>query len=205
MQEEPIEAAPTRRPPALTLEKINLIAQTVGVAAVLVSLVFVGIQLQQNSALLEANTRSIKAQAGFEATHSWATSNEEAAMAPEEIIQLNIRTQDPNARLSDFSQVEQFRLLLSRRALFQKLEGQYFLYKYGSLDAVLWETRRDWAAGAIKIPFWAQWWEYEKTQKVWSPEFIAAIEKARDATTFEPWGSLPAAAPEEPKAGAAKP
>jgi hypothetical protein len=88
-----------------------------------------------------------------------------------------------------FSEVERARNTLLQRALFQKLEGLYFLHKYGNLDKTIWEARLSWAAGAVKLPFYRQWWAFEKTQNIWSAEFIAVIETARDATKVVPWDS----------------
>ena len=55
----------------MTLEDLAYISQIAGVIAVFASLIFVGIQVRQNSEQIKANTRPIKASAGFEATHSW--------------------------------------------------------------------------------------------------------------------------------------
>ena len=70
------------------------------------------------------------------------------------------------------------------RSLFQKLEGQYYLYKYGSLDKHIWEGRRSWAAGAIQAPFFKRWWAVEKTQRIYTQEFVELIEQAK-GTNFE--------------------
>jgi len=71
-------------------------------------------------------------------------------------------------------------MMVFYRALFQKLEGQFYMYQYGTLDEELWEGRRDWAAGVIRLPFFQVLWEREKLEKIWSDRFIAALEAARD-------------------------
>ena len=96
------------------------------------------------------------------------------------------------------------------QALFQKLEGLYFLYKYGNLDKAIWEARSSWAAGVIKLPFYRHWWAFEKTQNIWSAEFVAVIETARDTTNVVPWdvsalhGNLASAPEANPQNGASK-
>ena len=47
----------------MTLEELSSISQIIGVVAVFVSLIFVGVQVRQNSEQIKANTRSIKASA----------------------------------------------------------------------------------------------------------------------------------------------
>lgn len=172
----------------MTLEEIYYISQIVAVVGIFASLIFVGIQLRQNSEQIKANTRSIKASAAFEGTHSWATTNETfAANWSDNLLLTVLATYDPKKTWNDFSDVDRSRSALVHRALFQKLEGLYFLFKYGNLDKAIWEARLNWAAGCIKLPFYRQWWEFEKTQGVWSGEFVAVIEKARDTSLVVPW------------------
>jgi hypothetical protein len=171
----------------MTLEDIYYISQIAAVIAIFASLIFVGIQVRQNSEQIKANTRSIKASAGFDATHSWATFNEQLFGMSDEILLLIPKVYDPAKSWDDFTEVERVRVTCGQRALFQKLEGMYFLYRYGSLDKAIWESRRDWAAGAIKSPFFQRWWESEKSQSIYSAEFINVIEAARDGSAVVPW------------------
>jgi hypothetical protein len=172
----------------MTLEEIYYISQIVAVIAIFASLIFVGVQVRQNSEQIKANTRSIKAAAAFEGTHSWAATNELIAVDwADNLLIMGLSTYDPGKTWNDFSDVDRSRIAILNRGLFQKLEGLYFLYKYGSLDKAIWETRLSWAAGCIKLPFYREWWEFEKTQNIWSGEFVAAIETARDTTNVVPW------------------
>jgi hypothetical protein len=193
----------------MTLEELYYISQIVAVIAIFASLIFVGVQVRQNSEQIKANTRSIKAAAAFEGTHSWATTNEMiVADVSDAFLLMAIATYDPGKGWHDFAEADRARVTLAQRALFQKLEGLYFLYKYGNLDKALWEARLSWAAGVIKLPFYRQWWEFEKTQNIWSAEFVATIEMARDTTNVVPWDvsalhSSGATAPEtNPQGGA---
>ena len=170
----------------MTLEQINYIAQTLAAFSVVGSLIYLAIQTRLAGEQTKLNTQALKAAAGFEATHSWATFNEVAMSLPDERLTLGLAAYDPSKTWEDFSEVERFWVVTCHRALIQKLEGQYFLFKYGSLDTAIWEKRRDWAAGLIKLPFFQQWWEFDKSQNIWTDEFVAAIETARDTTTVVP-------------------
>ena len=171
----------------MTLEELYYISQIAAAIAIFASLILVGVQVRQNSEQIKANTRSIKASAGFDATHSWATFNEQLFGMSDEILLLIPKVYDPAKSWDDFTDLERVRATCGQRALFQKLEGMYFLYRYGSLDKAIWESRRDWAAGAIKPPFFRQWWELEKSQSIYSGEFINVIEAARDGSAVVPW------------------
>ena len=171
----------------MTLEDINYIAQTVAAFAVVGSLIYLAIQTRHATEQTRLNTQALKASAGFAATHSWGEFNEVSMSVPDEKIGLVLAAYDVGKTWEDFSDVERFWVAIAHRALFMKLEGQYFLLKYGSLDTAIWEKRRDWAAGLIKLPFFRQWWLFDKAQNIWTDEFIAAIEAARDASTVVPW------------------
>lgn len=164
----------------MTLETIYYITQIVAVLAVVVSLVFVGMQLRQSAEQTRQNTRAIRAAASFEAMHSWATFNEHALSWSDQQRALVVATARPDKTWDDFSSDEQILMMVFYRALFQKLEGQFYMYQYGSLDKELWEGRRDWAAGVIRAPFLRELWEREKKEKIWSEQFVSAIELARD-------------------------
>ena len=101
-------------------------------------------------------------------------------MTDDQIINVN-RAYGGNGWES-FSEVERARLGLLMRVLFQKLEGQYFLFKYGNLDAGLWESRSSWAAGVIQTNFYHRWWDIEKKQRVYSTEFVAVLEATEPTT-----------------------
>jgi hypothetical protein len=149
-------------------EAIGAIGEILGALAVVVSILYLSIQIR-------SNTRATKASASFDATHSWALSNEQAhGMSAEDIADLNA-SYDINANPNVLSEVGRFRVEAFHRALFQKLEGQYFLYKFGYLEPDLWEKRSAWAHGVIQLPFYRNWWENELTQSVYSDEFVNAV------------------------------
>ena len=179
----------------MTLEDLNYIAQTVAAFAVVGSLIYLAIQTRHATEETKLNTQTLKASAAFEATHSWAALLEIGMGLPSDRIAI-IMGANAGKAWDDFSEHDQFWLAILHRALFQKLEGQYFLFKYGSLDSSIWEKRRDWAAGLIKLPFYGRWWEFERVQNAWTDEFIAAIEAARLASTIVPWMAATDSAPD---------
>lgn len=170
----------------MTLETLYYLTQIVAVFAVIASLVFVGMQVRQGAEQTRQNTNAVRAAASFDATHSWATFNENALNWSPEKLAMAISTHDPDKTWDDFSPDVQAMMMVFYRALFQKLEGQFYLYRYGSLDEQIWEGRRDWAAGVIRLPFFQVLWEQEKGEKIWSEDFIRVIEAARDASTVKP-------------------
>ncbi|MEM8636760.1 MAG: hypothetical protein AAGF33_17475 [Pseudomonadota bacterium] len=160
----------------MTLETVYFISQIIAALSVIASLVFVGLQIRQN-------TRATKASAAFDATNSLASLNEElwANYSDERMVE-GLGTYDPTKGWEDFSLGVQTRMIMFNRGLFQKMEGAYYLHRYGGLDDDIWEARRAWAAAMIKLPFHATCWEQDKQDGLFSKAFIEVIEAARDTT-----------------------
>jgi len=64
------------------------------------------------------------------------------------------------------------------RAVMQKLEGQYYLFKYGLLEPGVWEKRSTVARGIIDSALMRAWWDHEQAIATFSDEFVAAVEAA---------------------------
>lgn len=150
-------------------DAIGAIGEIVGALAVVVSIVYLSIQIR-------SNTQATKAQSGFDATHSWADITLDMSSRTEEELALFTGAMSVNADWESYRDIDRQRLVLLARSIFQRLEGQFFLYRHGYLDTDLWESRAAWAAATIRLPFYAKWWELEKQQRVFSSEFVGAIE-----------------------------
>lgn len=162
----------------MSLEAIYYVSQIVAVLAILSSLIFVAIQVRQGTDQIRMNTQALKASASFDAMHSYATLNEFAANLSGDVLTVLLKSYDRTNSWADFSDLEQIRLTLLFRTTFQKLEGQYYLVRFGTLGAELWEGRRDWAASLIQLPFYREWWKREKQEKVYTEAFCKTIEGA---------------------------
>jgi hypothetical protein len=163
-------------------EVVGVIAEVVGAIGVVVSLIYVAVQVK-------SNTRALKASASFETAHSWATFNEmlvsamlgdPAFQAGEDcrLVEVAATFYDPDARPGDLSKTETILVSMMHRALFQKLEGQYYQFKHGYLEPQIWAQRRDWARGVLELPLGRAWWEQEVLAAIFSHEFVSVISDA---------------------------
>jgi hypothetical protein len=50
-----------------------------------------------------------------------------------------------------------------------------YLYRYGLLEADLWEKRSMIARRVLELPFWQAWWENEVKGLMYSDEFVSAM------------------------------
>lgn len=160
-------------------EVIGVFAEVVGAVAVVVSLAYLAVQVK-------SNTRALRAGSSFETAHSWATFNEllismlagdsEFQSGGESrLVRISAQFYGSNSNADDLTDTERVLMSYMHRALFQKLEGQYFLYKLGYLDEPIWHARRDWARGIIELPMIKAWWDGEVQSSIFSREFVAMI------------------------------
>jgi hypothetical protein len=115
-------------------EAIGASGESLAAVAVVVSIVYLSIQIR-------SNTRATEASASFDATHSWALSNELVHQISDGLLLSFQRSYDPEAQPDEFSPTDRVRMSIHHRSLFQKLEGQYYLHMYGYLEPDVWRKR----------------------------------------------------------------
>lgn len=165
-------------------DAIGAIGETISAIAVVVSILYLAIQIR-------SNTRATKASASFDATHSWATSNEQVPQFSDKLLEAFKRTYEPTCNPKEFTDIENIRIGAHNRALFQKLEGQYYLFKFGYLAFGVWEKRSAWANGLIQLPYYSNWWENELRESIFSDEFAEAILSASGIQVSMPGDVVP--------------
>ena len=166
-------------------EAMGVIAEVAGAVAVIVSLVYLAIQVS-------SNTRALRATASFDTTHSWATTNEMLVGAivgesdfqagrESRFVEAAAKFYDPDTQPGDMSNTEIVSMSLLHRSLFQRLEGQYFQYKHGYVEHQIWIARRDWARSLVALPMVRVWWDEEMLSSIYSSEFVSVISEAPTA------------------------
>ena len=152
----------------MSIIELGALGEFIGAFGVIATLIYLALQIR-------SNTLATKASASFNAAHSWAEFNEWVAGMPEEVITPFVKIFDPALSPDDLSAVERNRVSNGARALFQKLEGQFYLYRYGLLEADLWEKRSTQARSLLELPFWQALWENDVKSLTYSDEFVSAI------------------------------
>jgi len=161
------------------------IAEVLGAVAVVVSLLYLATEVR-------SNTRAMRAQAGFDASLQMSELNEvlfQSILGDTEFQQgreirlakIIDRLYDPDASPDELTPSDLILNTFIHRAVFQKIEGEYYLFQHGFLDPAQWEARRAWACGLIELPIPRSWWQSEIDQGIFRSEFVAAITAASRA------------------------
>ena len=137
-------------------EAIGAIGEILGAAAVVASLVYLGIQTRSNA-------RSLKANAIWNAETVFGDLNFSQATNPA-FAELTNRAFSPDAEKEDFSSIEISQLQFALRGAMQYNQAQWALWQEGMLPDELWERRKRFARGFIGIPVMRELWEAELLQ-----------------------------------------
>ena len=162
----------------MTINELGSLGEFVGSFAVLITLIYLAIQIR-------SNTRVTKANASYQATHSWGEVTQRLAELPEDQFDPIVKLLQADTTADDFTIEEYERVRLTCRTIFQRLEGQYYLFKYGLIEPGLWEVRCAIGAGMVQAnPMLRNWWATDTDPTNYSQEFVDAINSAKaiDAT-----------------------
>ena len=156
----------------MSIIELGALGEFLGSIGVIATLIYLAIQIR-------ANTRATKGNASFQATHSWAESCQRLSELPGELFAPFTTMFKADKTAQDMTPEEYERLRYTFRAIFQKLEGQYYLFKYGLLEPQVWETRSSIGSGMVQgNPLLREWWESDTNPTNYSPEFVNAINDA---------------------------
>ena len=152
----------------MSLEDLGNIGEFVAAVAVVVSLIYLAVQIRQNTATVRASTHHSIVREGRE-LHTLVVPNDTVA----HIVFAGLQD------WSDLSPEDQFRLHLVMRSFFAFYEDTYLQMRKKVLDIEAWQSRRTMLIELLDQPGARRWWnrhygEYstafqEEVQKLLSP------------------------------------
>lgn len=110
-----------------TAKLLGNFGEFLGSIGVIVTLIYLAVQIRSNTSATRAN-------ASFQATHSWAEVTQRLAALPDDQFEPITKLFEPDLTASDLTAKEYERVRLTCRNIYQRLEGQCYLYKYGLLE-----------------------------------------------------------------------
>ena len=151
------------------LEALGNLGDFIGGIAVIATLLYLSVQIRQNTKLLHANS---------------------LAAASSEMVAFNhLLGGDPaTARvfqmgLEDFAGLtedERRQFLNLLRAAFSAYQHVFLQHEQGLVDEAVWSQQRRMALGNLALPHISAWWGHRKS--VFIPSFVAALDEAAPQT-----------------------
>ncbi len=150
----------------MDIQTAGAIGEALGGLAIVISLLYVGIELRRNNKITRATT-------SYMGAHSWAEMN--TSMATDgELFEILVKAREGTS----LSISEDYRRSTIMRSMLQRLDGLYYLHKAGILEAGLWNARLEWTKRWLHEPHIAAWWETEKETSNYSDKFLLELESA---------------------------
>ncbi|MCF7559486.1 hypothetical protein L3X39_02465 [Sabulilitoribacter multivorans] len=146
------------------LQKISIITEIVGAVAIVISLIFVGIQFTENTKA----TKSATAASTVATISSWY--NEMGNNEQSSSLFYNFMA-DPESLNSE----ERFQIIISLHGLFLTFQNSYYLGQQGTLDSHIQESITKAAVGVKDQPGFRLFWKLRR--ELFFPEFQKHIDE----------------------------
>ena len=152
----------------MTLAELGNLGEALSGAAVLVSLVYLIVEVRRN-------TRATRSNSAWNSTVALAELCEVIGNNPQ-MADLVMRAHDQNTNPEDLTATEFAQNHFIARSVLYKYEAQWYLWREGSLSDEMWQNRRRWAKSYVSLPVGARVWALEKLQHQYSEGFIESID-----------------------------
>ena len=157
----------------MSIEQIASIGEVIGAIAVVISLVFLAVELRQN-------TKTMRASSAFDSEQAFASVNQ-VIFADDKIALLAMRAHSAEARPEDYTESDWAQIYFLFRACMQITQAQWFLKQEGMLSEEIWVMRSTWAKGWIETPIFSTKWKQDCEKEIFVKAFIDEIERSRDS------------------------
>ena len=144
-------------------EAISAVSEAVGAVTIVITLIYLAIQVRQNTASVKAD-----------AYQGWVSSNIHLNLATtnQDFAQIILTGIGDSAKLNAESEVS---FGMWNHSVFQIMQAIDIHYRMGVIDEPLWKSEMSRAAGHLSNPGVRQWWDAGgKTQL--TPEFVQHVE-----------------------------
>jgi len=158
------------------LEQTAYLADIIGVAVIVASLIYLAKQVRQNSRQLESQSYQ-----------AWVASNVHINMSMAD-PQLSAIVAKGNLDSANLDQESYVAYAMSHLAMMQMAQAADYLFRSGSLDRELWEGEMDRAAGILAMPGVRQWWDAGGNTQL-TERFVKHLESKKSNIAYWTWDS----------------
>jgi hypothetical protein len=160
-----------------TLEFSQLLGnygEFVGAIAIVATLIYLAVQLKQNTATVRAN-----------AYQEWSASNVAINLAVSNPDQSRIMVAG-NRASTNLTDETFIAFGMTNMAIMQMAQSTDYLYRLGLLDRELWEAEMNRVAGILGAPGVRQWWDAGGRTQL-TPRFAELLESTQSSIAYWGW------------------
>ena len=145
-------------------DAIGAIAELLGAIGVIASLVYLAVQLKQNTRALQAS--------------SYQMFRQEVTQVFQSPVAIHGLSKTIRTGLTDFERLDEdeaFEFGYWAHGVVHTYDNAYYQYRVGMLDGDRWEMQRAIILDFFRNPSFVQWWKTAALENL-SPEFVALVE-----------------------------
>ncbi|MEP3051924.1 MAG: hypothetical protein ABJP48_04185 [Erythrobacter sp.] len=161
--------APTPKSLSPSLQSAALLAEIIAAIAIIVSLIFVGLQIQQN-------TQATRAASAFEVNRMMAQNTLGYSLDSNAAL-LNRKLLNPSTAIENYTEEERARADMLILGTVQAHLATFRLYQEGSLLQRDWEVHGAWAARYRRLPLVKRYYESTIAAGLYDADFIAELDR----------------------------
>ena len=159
----------------MTSVKLKEAAELVGIVAIVVSLIFVGLEVRQSAAATRGATQQALADAAREASGALVANQETA-----DLTLRFLRSDD----WSDFSEVERFQIVLLFTTMLRVYESAHYQWRERNLSPEIWSGWDASLSGVAPMPGLSKYWD--ERQDYFDESFQLYFEGLMSSTADSP-------------------
>jgi hypothetical protein len=148
----------------MSLDDLGNVGELVGAIAVVVSLLYLAVQIRQNTRSVRAATHHSSARAATETQNFFGQSNDAA--------RIFLAGSRDSEELTEEERMRFDSMLLS---IFMWYEDSFFQYQQSMIDGEVWEGRQQALLGQLKRPGTASWWS--RRSKFFARSFVSYVNR----------------------------
>lgn len=163
----------------MTLETIYYISEIATALAVLASLVFIGIQIRQNTEQTKDTNRLARAQMHQQIADGFTDAMSLSMQLEDDVVEkLFLKG---NADLATEAELQRFSIMML--GLWKHLENSFYQHKEGFVADAYWESTKNYVRLLLSRPGSRKWWE--KRKSVFAIEFTNFVDSLGNVADFE--------------------
>jgi hypothetical protein len=162
----------------MTLENFANLAEVIGVVAVLASLIFVGVQIRQNTVQAKDANRLARAQMHQQIADGFTQVMSFMTQVDNKVIEDLFLDGDPKA----LSRADLQRFTATMMGLWKHLENVFYQQKEGFVSEAYWQSTCNYISLMIMRPGARWWWEERKA--VFASEFVEFVDALESRHIF---------------------
>jgi len=149
----------------MDIQTLGALGEFIGSIAVLITLIFVVVQLKQNTVAVRSASRGASATAIAEL-------DRDIARDPE-LAKIYLKSFEETE--SEYDELAWFRFVTAARSLIGLYEDQYIQSVEGTAPKEQGDIFIAAVAGLLELPAWRKYWESDTSQPIWRGAFVDAV------------------------------